>query len=138
MRFFYKNASGQVFEYDSEIDREKYGDDDLFLMTDQEVEAHLAPKPMTEEQVIEAMRSAIQSRMDAAAQSYGYDDIKAAVTYAEEPAVPKFQTEGRAFREWRSLVWAHAYGVLDAVKAGERDQPTTDELIAELPALVMP
>lgn len=86
--------------------------------------------------IIESMRSAIQAHMDKAAQDYGYDDVKAAVTYAEEPAVPKFQAEGRAFRAWRSLVWAHAYEVLDAVQAGDREQPTTDELLAELPELV--
>lgn len=95
------------------------------------------PPAPTPEQIIETMRAAIQAHMDAAAQGYGYDDIKAAVTYADEPAVPKFQSEGRAFRAWRSLVWAHAYGVLDAVQAGDREQPTADELLAELPELVI-
>lgn len=95
------------------------------------------PPAPTPEQIIESMREAIQAHMDAAAQGYGYDDIKAAVTYADEPAVPKFQAEGRAFRAWRSLVWAHAYGVLDAVRAGDREQPTAEELLAELPALVI-
>ena len=89
------------------------------------------------ELIIETMRAAIQAHMDNAAQGYGYDDIKAAVTYADEPAVPKFQAEGRAFRAWRSLVWAHAYGVLDEVQAGHREQPTADELLAELPKLVI-
>jgi hypothetical protein len=87
------------------------------------------------EQIIEAMRAAIQEHMDSAAKGYGYDDVKAAVTYAEEPAVARFQAEGRAFRAWRSLVWAHAYGVLDKVQAGQRPQPTAEELLAELPAL---
>lgn len=95
------------------------------------------PPPLTPEQIIEVMRTVIQAHMDKAAQGYGYDDIKAAVTYADEPAVPKFQADGRAFRAWRSLVWAHAYGVLDAVQAGEREQPTADELLAELPKLVI-
>lgn len=94
-----------------------------------------APQPATPEQIIEAMRTAIQAHMDAAAQGYGYDDVKAAVTYADEPAVPKFQAEGQAFRAWRSLVWAHAYGVLDEVQAGTRPQPTVEELLAELPVL---
>lgn len=93
------------------------------------------PPPPTPEQIIEAMRAAIQAHMDTAARGYGYDDVKAAVTYAEEPSVPKFQAEGRAFRAWRSLVWAHAYGVLDDVQAGTRPQPTAEELLAELPVL---
>lgn len=83
-------------------------------------------------------RSAIQQHLDAAAVEAGYDDIKTAVTYAEEPAVPKFQAEGQAFREWRSLCWAYGYSQLDAVEAGERPKPTVEALIAELPALVLP
>ncbi len=81
---------------------------------------------------------AIQAHLDDAARALGYDDIKSAVTYAEEPAVPKFQQEGQAFRAWRSLVWAHCYGVLEAVQAGERGIPSVEELLAELPQLSLP
>lgn len=136
-RFFYRNPSGEKFEFESEEGRNKWGAPDLVRMTQEEVDAHLAEPPPTPEQIIEAMRVAIQAHMDAATKGYGYDDIKAAVTYADEPAVPKFQAEGRAFRAWRSLVWAHAYGVLDEVQAGDREQPTVEELIAELPELVI-
>lgn len=132
---FYKNTDGDVYAYESDQDRIQYGPADLAAMTPEEVEAHITPEPLTTEQVIDAMRASIQKHMDTAARGYGYDDVKAAVTYAEEPAVPKFQAEGRAFRAWRSLVWAHAYGVLDDVQAGDRPQPTAEELIAELPAL---
>ena len=69
---------------------------------------------------------------------WDYDDIKAAVTYAEEPAVPLFQAEGRALRAWRSLVWAHCYQVLADALAGTRAIPTAAQLIAELPALDLP
>lgn len=79
--------------------------------------------------------TAAQSHMDSTAQSSGYDDIKTACTYADEPAVPKFQAEGQAFRAWRSLVWAYCYAQLDAVTAGERMVPTADVLIGELPKL---
>lgn len=78
---------------------------------------------------------AIQAHLDSAAQSRGYDSIATAVSYAEEPAVPKFQEDGKAFRAWRSLVWAYAYQELDKVKAGKREIPTLDAFLAELPAL---
>lgn len=81
---------------------------------------------------------AVQAHMDAAAKARGYDDIKSAVTYAEEPAVPRFQLEGQAFRAWRSLCWATGYTVLAQVEAGQRPVPTEAELIAELPPLVLP
>lgn len=82
-----------------------------------------------------AFVAAVQNHLDAAARQYGYDDIKSAVTYAEEPAVPKFQAEGKAFRAWRSLTWAACYAILADVLAGTRSVPTADELLAELPAL---
>lgn len=77
----------------------------------------------------------IQRLLDAAAQSRGYDSIATAVSYAEEPAVPRFQDDGKAFRAWRSRVWAYAYQELAKVKAGEREIPTLDAFLAELPAL---
>lgn len=137
MKYFKDKNTGQVYAYDQEQIDGGWVKAVLVPMTDEEVSAHLAPLPPTPEKIIETMRTAIQAHMDAAAQGYGYDDIKAAVTYADEPAVPKFQAEGRAFRAWRSLVWAHAYEVLDAVQVGAREQPTADELLAELPELVI-
>lgn len=82
-----------------------------------------------------AFEQAIQSHLDAAAKSRGYDSIATAVSYAEEPAVARFQNDGKAFRAWRSLVWAYAYQELAKVKAGEREIPTLDAFLAELPAL---
>ena len=95
------------------------------------------PKRKPEE--IEAEKAAIvQAHMDAAARALRYDDMKTAVTYAEEPAVPKFQAEGRALRAWRSLVWEECYAILAEVTSGECDIPTDEELIAALPRLVLP
>lgn len=96
------------------------------------------PPAPTPEQIKAALSDAVQGHMDAAAQAAGYDDIKSAVTYADEPSVSQFQTEGQQFRAWRSLCWAACYEVMAAVAAGERDVPTADELIAELPALELP
>lgn len=84
------------------------------------------------------LTTAVQDHMDDAARAAGYDDIKSAVTYADEPAVAKFQAEGQAFRAWRSLCWAACHGVMAQVEDGEREVPTADELIAELPMLDVP
>lgn len=78
--------------------------------------------------------SVVQSIMDSKAHSYGYDDLTTAVTYADEPSVPKFQQEGQAFRAWRSSVWAAAYSILADVQAGHRAFPT----VAEVPSLLPP
>lgn len=93
------------------------------------------PPPPTPAQVRVQRAAAVQLHMDAIAMTYGYDSIASAVTYADEPAVPRFQAEGQAFRRWRSLVWAACYQVLAEVEAGNRAVPTESELLALLPAL---
>lgn len=93
------------------------------------------PPPPTEQQQIKIYEKAVQLFMDHAAQEHGYDSVATAVSYAEEPSVPKYQSDGRAFREWRSLVWAYCYAQLDAYKAGTIEKPTVEQLIAGLPAL---
>jgi len=96
-----------------------------------------APAPTAAQ--VEAQKVAlVQAHMDAKARGLRYDSIANAITYADEPAVPKFQAEGLAFRTWRSLVWARCYAILAEVQAGEREIPTDDELIGELPLLDLP
>lgn len=96
------------------------------------------PAPPTFEQRLKALQDGVQGQLDAIARAYGYDGISSAVSYADEPAVPKFQAEGQALRAWRSLVWATCYELLAEVQAGERDEPTWEELLAELPAYIAP
>lgn len=96
------------------------------------------PPPLTEEQEIRLYEMAVQSHMDTAAREHGYDNIATAVSYADEPAVTKFQREGKAFREWRSLVWAFCYDMLAKYKAGAIEKPTVEQLVAALPALAIP
>ncbi|USE78901.1 hypothetical protein NDR89_19900 [Cupriavidus gilardii] len=96
--------------------------------------AEPAPRPAT----VGEIRAAIQAHMDRKAQEMGYDGITSAVTYADEPAVPKFQAEGIAFREWRSLVWQAGYAYLAEVQAGTKPMPTVEEAIALLPPLELP
>jgi len=96
------------------------------------------PTPSTFEERLKALQDAVQAELDAQARAYGYDSIASAVSYAEEPAVPKFQREGQALRAWRSVVWAACYQLLAEVQAGDREEPTREELVAELPVYVAP
>lgn len=91
--------------------------------------------PPTEAQLIGQYTQAIQWHMDSRALLFGYDDIKTAVTYADEPSVPRFQSEGQAFRAWRSACWNYCYTLLAEVKAGQRELPSVEQLVAELPEL---
>ena len=82
----------------------------------------------------------VQARIDRAASEMGYGDpnrpdmspILHAITYAEEPAVKKFQAEGQLLRAWRSRYWAACWPILADARDGKRPVPTPDDLIAEL------
>ena len=89
----------------------------------------------TSAQTQQRLTYAIQRHLDRQAKAMGYDDIKSAVTYADEPSIPRFQSEGQALRAWRSRVWDAAYAILDACTAGTRATPSAAELITELPVL---
>lgn len=103
----------------------------------------------TQEQILADIESEIQQHLDATAQQIGYDSIYTACTYADEPAVPRFQAEGAALRAWRSAVWASSYAQLEAytaaaAAASEATPPTTltpptaAAVIAQLPTFTAP
>lgn len=97
------------------------------------------PEPMpapSADEIKASLTNAVQSHMDAAAAAKGYDNILSACSYAAFPNA--FQAEGQSFLVWRADCWVTCYGVLLAVEAGERPVPTAEELIAELPTLVLP
>ena len=104
-------------------------------ITDEEAAELTRP---TADQIKAALIIAVQAHLDATAAAHGYDSIYTACTYADEPAVALFQSEGQVLRAWRSLVWAHCHQVMADVMAQARAVPTAAELIAELPVLVMP
>lgn len=87
--------------------------------------------------IAKRLTDAVQAHMDATAKARGYDNLMSAVTYADEPTILAFQEEGMAFRAWRSQVWDYCYAQLAAVLNGQRAVPTVEELISELPALVL-
>jgi hypothetical protein len=64
-----------------------------------------------------------QARLDAFAQTRGYDGILSACTYAADP-VPKFAAEGAYAVVARSQTWSALYALLDAVQAGTTPMPT--------------
>lgn len=98
------------------------------------------------EQLVKQYDGHVQERIDVVAQSFGYGDpnrpavspILHAITYADEPAVPKFQAEGRLLRAWRSRYWAATWPILEAVRAGERPVPEPVDLLAELDVAAPP
>lgn len=74
---------------------------------------------------------AVQRHLDDQARELGYDDIAAAISYAEEPAVARYQSEGRALRAWRSRVWEVALPEIGTAI-------DESELLLSLPAFAPP
>ena len=85
----------------------------------------------------QAFTEAIQQRLDAFARTRGYDSALSCASYATS-INPKFAAEGHCIVQARDGTWAAAYGILDAVLAGERPMPSLEEVFAELPELVWP
>lgn len=90
----------------------------------------------TPEEIQKSLTDAVQHVLDAKAQELNYDSCLSVCSYIDT-GVAKFDAEGKAFRAWRSTVWAKGYEILAQVQAGERGIPTEVELIAELPELVI-
>jgi hypothetical protein len=80
---------------------------------------------------------AVQAMLDAEAQTRNYDGIMSLCTYATSTNVT-FVAEGQAGVNWRDAVWATCYQILSDVEAGNRNVPTIDELLAELPTISWP
>lgn len=144
MRFFKSAATGAVHAYDDDVVIESDASGVYTFTTahglrldvpaDLQPCAEPGPTEMTVEQKQAALSGKVQEHLDQAAQDLGYDDIRSAVTYADEQAVPKFQAEGRALRAWRSEVWAACYDLLDQWSKGKIEEPTPEDVIAALPA----
>ena len=140
--FYRKSEGGTVLDHS----QDKYADDCLF--TDEEIvkgwqggwylksECPETPKEVIEAQLQKQMTDVVQHVLDAKAQKLNYDSCLSVCSYIDT-GVAKFDAEGKAFRAWRSAVWAKGYEILAQVQSGERAIPTEEGLIAELPKLTI-
>jgi hypothetical protein len=81
--------------------------------------------------------AAVQAHIDGTARSKGYADGFALASYVNS-TIAAWAAEAAAFVTWRDQVWVYAYTELAKVQAGQRPQPTIENLIAELPAITWP
>ena len=82
------------------------------------------------------LQSAVQSHLDDGARLRLYDGILSACSYVNSTD-PIFQAEGLAYCEWRDGCWRTCYTILNECKNGLRGIPTPEELILELPTIVL-
>lgn len=100
-------------------------------LTAQEIAALPVPTP---EQIQADFTRRIQARLDAFAQTRGYDGILSAASYVTSTNA-QFAKEGQYCVSARDATWAKGYEIMGAVQAGTRPMPTWEQLEAELPAL---
>ena len=80
------------------------------------------------------INNAIQSHLDAKAQEFRYDNMASARSYTGFDNV--FKTECIALATWGSDCWVKAGQIEQDVLAGNRDMPTIDIVLAEMPAYI--
>ncbi len=108
------------------------------IKREQEEIERLAKMSQAEKELMiqQQLTQAVQNVLDAQAQELNYDSCLSVCSYVDT-GVQKFDDEGRAFRAWRSAVWAKGYEILAEVQAGTRAIPTEEELLTMLPELVI-
>lgn len=145
MKYFTK-PDGSIWAFELDGSQDNLITADMVAISDAALAALREPTPA---QVQAANEVAIQTALDAKAQSRGYTDIKSACAYASTvPSVPsananfavceKFRLEGNALQSWMSLTWATAYAYLATVTAGTNPMPTAAEAVAMIPAFTWP
>jgi len=106
--------------------------------TDPEVAAILnPPAPPPEPQTLEDYRAAIRAHVDATAQTRDYDNAVSCASYVNSTN-PTWADEASAFVAWRDQVWGYAFAELKKVENGQRQQPSIEAFIAELPPIEWP
>ena len=81
--------------------------------------------------------NAIQGLVDSTATEKMFRDGVTLASYVSSTN-PQWAAEAQAFVAWRDAVWAYSYTELAKVQAGEREQPTPEDFLTDLPAIVWP
>lgn len=117
------------FMYDNEIPQCSYGLGQVLVYENNTVVAKVKDIKVLEGIV----KKAIQDVLDAKAKAKGYDDIVSACSYASVENV--FCEESKKFVVWRASVWHYAYEQLTLINAEQRDIPTLEAFLNELPSI---
>lgn len=86
---------------------------------------------------VDVYRLEIQAMIDGKAKEREYDSGATLASYVNS-TIPEWATEAQAFVAWRDAVWLYALAELDKVQKGERDQPSVEDFLAELPEFEWP
>lgn len=130
MYYVERNQSGDIIALYGSMQAyaQEYLEDD-----DPAVIAFLNPP----EKKLREFQSAIELHVDNVAASKSYANALSLAGYATS-TVPQWQAETIAFVAWRDQVWVYSFTELSKFQNGEREIPTIEEFIAELPQIQWP
>lgn len=80
---------------------------------------------------------AIQEHVDSSARDMMFRDGVTLASYVASTN-PAWAEQAQAFVAWRDSVWGYAYAELAKALSGEREIPTVEAFLTELPAIVWP
>ena len=96
------------------------------------------PQEVLDQREQSPYKDALSTHLQKGADLRGYDSIHTASSRGGMPDSP-FQPEGAVYAKWMDDCNGYCYTQLRMIKDGSRtDIPTPEELIAELPVLVLP
>lgn len=81
--------------------------------------------------------NAIQNLVDSTARDRQFRDGVTLASYIGS-TIQTWAAEAHAFVAWRDNVWLYAYGEMAKVQAGQRDQPTVEQFLAEIAPIAWP
>jgi len=95
-----------------------------------------APESIIDIEVVKkAMVDAVQFLLDETAKTRNYDNILSLCTYANS-TIQKFKNEGQAGVNWRDACWATCYQIMYDVQTGQRQLPSVEQVLSELPQII--
>lgn len=135
------NVPHQAIAYQCSDSNEEFylncPDDATHIINNEPITIIPDPVPPTEVELLAAIVSAVQAKLDSVARSRNYDGILSLCSYVTSTDVT-FAAEGQAGVAWRDQCWRYCYLILDDVKLGVQPVPNPVAVVAGLPAMQWP
>ena len=84
-----------------------------------------------------AFQQAIETHVDNVARGRSFRNADSARGHTAS-TVPEWKADADAFVAWADAVWVYAFQELVKVETGQREVPSIEDFLAELPVMVWP
>lgn len=126
-----EQPAGKVAKFNREASR--------WTLIDKPVAEEEAVPVLTHDQKVAVWQTVVNEYADDMARAFRFKDLAEAISYADEPEVPEYQQEGKAFRAWRSKLRFALDTATSRIAAGLMEPfGTPEDLIAAMPPFERP